>query len=174
MSTQSSTTAPPYLSSNCSQLGLTKEGNGPWIWRWWLVAQVCLTLRCYGLQPGRLLSMGFSRQEYWSGLPFPFPVANPDPGIEPASPALAGKFFTESPGKPRALGSPAIKPHYPLHLTGSQSKSSLKPAETTGHHVTVKIAPNYFPPSMNTTFSYIYPRLSYLISFDQWGINQEM
>ena len=34
------------------------------------------------------LSMGFSRQEYWSGLPFPFPGHLPDPGIEPRSPAL--------------------------------------------------------------------------------------
>ena len=32
--------------------------------------------------------MGFSRQEYWSGLPFPSPGDLPDPGIEPASPAL--------------------------------------------------------------------------------------
>ncbi|ELR53454.1 hypothetical protein M91_07156, partial [Bos mutus] len=45
------------------------------------------------------LSMGFSRQEYWSGLPFPSPGDLPDPGIEPGSltfPALAGKFFTTS------------------------------------------------------------------------------
>ena len=34
------------------------------------------------------LSMGFSRQEYWSGLPFPSPGDLPDPGIEPGSPAL--------------------------------------------------------------------------------------
>ena len=40
------------------------------------------------------LSMGFSRQEYWSGLPFPSPGDLPDPGIEPTSPALAGGFFT--------------------------------------------------------------------------------
>ena len=32
--------------------------------------------------------MGFSRQEYWSGLPFPFPGDLPDPGIEPGCPAL--------------------------------------------------------------------------------------
>ena len=48
------------------------------------------------------LFMSFPRQEYWSGLPFPSPGALPDPGIEPASPALAGRFFTtELPGKPR-------------------------------------------------------------------------
>jgi len=35
-----------------------------------------------------LSSMGFSRQEHWSGLPFPSPEALPDPGIEPRSPAL--------------------------------------------------------------------------------------
>ena len=47
------------------------------------------------------LLMGFPRQEYWSGLPFPSPRDLPDPGIEPASPALAGGFFTtEPPGKP--------------------------------------------------------------------------
>ena len=45
------------------------------------------------------LSMGFPRQNYWSGLSFPFPGYLPDPGIE--SPALAGRFFTtEPPGKP--------------------------------------------------------------------------
>ena len=41
------------------------------------------------------LSMGFSRQEYWSGLPCPPPGDLPDPGIKPESPALAGKFFTK-------------------------------------------------------------------------------
>jgi len=40
------------------------------------------------------LSMGFSKQEYWSGLSCPPPGYLPDPGIEPASPALAGGFFT--------------------------------------------------------------------------------
>ena len=48
--------------------------------------------------------MGFSRQEYWSGLPVPIPGDLPDPGIESASlvsPALTGKFFTiVPPGKP--------------------------------------------------------------------------
>ena len=39
------------------------------------------------------LSMGFPRQEYWSGLPRPSPGDLPDPGIEPTSPALAGGFF---------------------------------------------------------------------------------
>ena len=46
------------------------------------------------------LSMGFSRQEYWSGLPFPSPGDLPDPGIEPWSPGLqAGVLLSEPPGK---------------------------------------------------------------------------
>ena len=72
-----------------------------------LVAKSCLTLlQPRGLQPVRhLLSMGFSRQEQWSGLPFPPPGNLPDPGIELRFPALAGGFFTtEPPGKPREGG----------------------------------------------------------------------
>ena len=42
------------------------------------------------------LSMGFSRQEHWSGLPCPSAGDFPEPGIEPASPELAGRFFTTS------------------------------------------------------------------------------
>ena len=48
------------------------------------------------------LSVGFPRWEYWSGLPFPSPEDLPDPGIKPASPALASRFFTTEPqGSPR-------------------------------------------------------------------------
>ena len=43
------------------------------------------------------LSMGFSRQEYWSGVPFPSPGDFPNPGIKPRCPALAGGFFTTVP-----------------------------------------------------------------------------
>ena len=46
------------------------------------------------------LSMGFSRQGYWSGLPFPAPGDLPDPGVKPGSPALqADSLPTELPGK---------------------------------------------------------------------------
>ena len=60
--------------------------------------QLFATLWTVALQS--LLSMEFSRQEYWSGLAFPTPGDLPDPGIEPASlvsPALAGRFFTTLP-----------------------------------------------------------------------------
>ena len=50
-------------------------------------------------------SMGFSRQEYWSGLPFPSPGDLPNPGIEPESPALEADALTsEPPGKPKNTG----------------------------------------------------------------------
>ena len=63
--------------------------------------QLFVTLWTVALQAP--LSMEFSRQEYWSGLPFPPAGDLPDPGVEPrslVSPALAGGFFTtDPPGK---------------------------------------------------------------------------
>ena len=51
-------------------------------------------------------SMGFSRQEYQSGLPFPSPGDLPDPGIESRSPILqADALLSEPPGKPSAVSS---------------------------------------------------------------------
>ena len=50
------------------------------------------------------LSMGFTRQDYWSGLPFPSPGDLPDPGIKPRSPALqADALPSEPPGKPKEM-----------------------------------------------------------------------
>ena len=63
--------------------------------RVWLFATPW-TVACQALQ-----SMGFSRQEYWSGLPFPSPGNLPDPGTEPRSPTLqADALPSEPPGKP--------------------------------------------------------------------------
>ena len=62
--------------------------------------------RCDPMEGNPWKSMGFSRQEYWSGLPCPPPGDLPDPGIEPkslTSSTLAGKFFTTKHG----LGSPS-------------------------------------------------------------------
>ena len=53
-----------------------------------LVTQWCPTLCDPILWPARILSLGFSGQEYCSGLPFPSPEDLPDLGIEPGSPAL--------------------------------------------------------------------------------------
>ena len=69
------------------------------------VAQSCLTL-CdpWTIAHEAPLSMGFSRQEYWSGLPFLTAEALPNPGIEPVSPAWqTGSLPLAPPGKPMLL-----------------------------------------------------------------------
>ena len=95
-------------------------------WKWWAIAsngfrdQIKHQLQqlCYAKPLSRVqlfevpwtvahqapLSMGFSRQEYWSGLPRPPPGDLPDPGTEPVSlksPALVGGFFTASTTRPQ-------------------------------------------------------------------------
>ena len=72
--------------------------------------QLCMTL-----SP---LSMGFYRQEYWSGLPCPLPGDLPDSGIEPASPALQAVFTVESLGKP--------SPYYSYTLYSENTITSMK------------------------------------------------
>jgi len=65
-----------------------------------LIAKLCLTLVTPWTAVCQVpLSMGFSRQEYWGGLPFPSPDCLPNPGIEPRSPALQENYLlTELPG----------------------------------------------------------------------------
>ena len=63
-----------------------------------LVAKPCLTLATpWTVAPQAPLFMGFSRQEYLSGLPFPSPGDLPDPGIEPGPPALQADNLPSSP-----------------------------------------------------------------------------
>ena len=71
-----------------------------------LVVKLCPTLcNLMDYIPHKVLvSIGFSRQEHWSGLPSPSPGDLPNPGTEPASPTLSGRFFTaELPGKSKVL-----------------------------------------------------------------------
>ena len=79
------------------------------------------------------LSMGFSRQEYWSGWPFPPPGNLPNPGIEPRSPALqADSLLSESPGKPLGIfqkvlmGLPYPRPTESISLSGGGGATFLK------------------------------------------------
>ena len=73
------------------------------------------------------LSMGFLRPEYWSGVPFPSPGKLPDPGIEPRSPVLAGRFFTtEAPGRPNRHGSCSLVPNLGRGLLQVTPDSSCK------------------------------------------------
>ena len=73
------------------------------IYMLYLGVQSCLTLQPHGLQAP--LSMGFSRQEYWTGLPCPPPGDLPNPGIKLRSPTLqADSLSSRSPGKPKNTG----------------------------------------------------------------------
>ena len=63
------------------------------------------------------LYMEFSKQEYWSALPFPPPGHLPDLGIKPMSPALAGRFFTtESPGLTKSKLTVLVFPWYIMQI----------------------------------------------------------
>ena len=89
--------------------------------------QSCLTL-CDPMDcsPPGSLSMGFSGQEYWSGLPFPSPGDVPNPGTEPASSTLAGRFFTRPVmcvciGTWASVGTWACR-HLPKKVQGAQDE----------------------------------------------------
>ena len=71
------------------------------------VAQSCPTL-CDPMDCSLLgsSSMGFSRQEFWSGLPFPSPGDLPDSGIKPGSPAFQANALTSEPPGERCMGDP--------------------------------------------------------------------
>ena len=72
-----------------------------WMWKCYLLNRVQLFATTWTVVHQAPLSMGFSRQEYWSGLPFPSPGYLPDPGIIHGSPALqANSLLSEPPGKP--------------------------------------------------------------------------
>ena len=110
------------------------------------------------------LSMGFSRQEYWNGLPFPSPGELPDPGIEPRSPALqADALQTELCGKPLVyissvqsfnyvwlFATPRTAAHQAsLSITNSRSLLKLMSIESVmpSNHLSL-CRPLLFPPSI--------------------------
>ena len=73
------------------------------------------------------LSMGFSRQEYWRGLPFPSPGDLSDPGIKPGSPALrADSLPAKLPGKPKA---PSVEHKSEVSETDGHYKDSQAAVE---------------------------------------------
>ena len=75
--------------------------------------------------------MGFSKQEHWSGLPFPSPGDLPDPGIEPRSPALqADALPSELPGKQKDLsGNTTTKYNMVFWVEFKNRKNTLKSKE---------------------------------------------
>ena len=66
-----------------------------------LVTQSCLFVISWTIGHQVPLSMEFSRQEYWNGLPFPSPGDLSDSGIKPRSTARQADLLSEPPGKPR-------------------------------------------------------------------------
>ena len=75
--------------------------------------------------------MGFSKQEHWSGLPFPSPGDLPDPGIEPRSPTLqADALPSELPGKQKDLsGNTTTKCNVVFWVEFKNRKNTLKSKE---------------------------------------------
>ena len=95
--------------------------------------------------------MGFPRQEYWTGLPFPTPGDLPEPGIELPSPVLAAGFFTtEPPGKPCFLVNQSIHLVTPTNISrfspsslyvqfrGLESQTSESKADSFDHDLSWK------------------------------------
>ena len=84
-------------------MGCSKSSSKREVWLFWFVTKSCLTLATpWTVACQTSLSIGFSRKEYWSGLPFPSLGNLPDPGIKSGSPALqADSLPSEPPGKPR-------------------------------------------------------------------------
>ena len=86
------------------------------------------------------LSMGFPGQEYWSVLPFPPPKDRPNPEIEPASPALADRFFTTEPQgthtpTPKLASKPLNQhfPNWPVHRNHPEAWSASLPLVCVSH-----------------------------------------
>ena len=70
-------------------------------------------------------SMGFSRQEYWSGLPFPSPGYLPNPGIEPRSPTLQAYALTSEPPRKPPAWVQMNSPRWPSHMDHPLSHSAV-------------------------------------------------
>ena len=109
------------------------------------------------------LSMGFSWQEYWSGLSFPPPRDLPNPGIKPASPALAGRFSTTEPP-----GQPPWKSHIYTHFWFRNFEAACCIASQLELvKVFLSLSHTYtFPP----LYLLIFTRLNYLLEAQDTGL----
>ena len=90
------------------------------------------------------LSMGFSRQGYWSGLPFPFPGDLPDPGIEPKSPAFQADSLPSEPPEKRGKGSVQFSQSV---MSNSLRSHELQHARPPSPSPTPRVHPNARPSS---------------------------
>ena len=90
-------------SPNPVEAGIIRLAHSFSLWKWmcYSLIHVWLFVTPWTVTCQAPLSMEFSRQEYWRGLPFPSPGDRPNPGIEPRSPILqADSLPSEPPGKP--------------------------------------------------------------------------
>ena len=125
---------PPSSQTKClNRASLEKDSEGS---RTLLLLFSCSVMSDSFLTPWTiacqvLLSMEFSRQEYWSGLPFPSPGDLPDPGIKPASPALqADSLLSKTPEMEKAMAphSSVLKRHQVL--SGDETNSCSSSGQT--------------------------------------------
>ena len=85
---------------------IAQDASWKWKWKCESLSRVRLSVTPWTVARQAPLFMGFSRQEYQSGLPFPSPGNLPNPGIKPRPPALqADSLLPEPPGKPHVLPS---------------------------------------------------------------------
>ena len=120
------------------------------------ISQWCPTATPWCVAHQALLStMGFSRQEYWSGLSFPSPGDLPNPGIKPRFPTLQADFLlTKPPGKPnttyqirsdqisRSAVSDSLRPHESQHARPPYHHQLLEFTQTHVHRVSDAIQPS--------------------------------
>ena len=109
-----------------------------------LVTKSCPTLVTpWNIAHQAPLSMGFSRQEYWSGLPFPSPGHLPNPGIDPRSPALqADSLPTEPANRQDSLGNTGRQLGRNLGFTRLKHRSALSRSPTRWRHHEARTAPS--------------------------------
>ena len=111
--------------------------------KWKSLSHVQLFATLWTVAHQALLSMGFSRQEYWSGLPFPSPGDLPDAGIKPRSSALrAASLPSEPPGKPKNTGVGSLSLLQGIILT-QDSNQGLRHCRQIFYQLSHKGSPSY-------------------------------
>ena len=121
--------------------------------KWKLLSRVRLFATPWTIQ-----SMEFSRQEYWSGQPFPSPGGLPNPGIKPRSPALqADSLPAEPQGKPRNTGVGSLSLLQQIFLTHSGIKLGLLHCRWILYQLSCQRSPqgDLFPPSIKPRIFYV-------------------
>ena len=134
----------------------------PWKWKW---SRVWLSATPWTVAYQATLSMGFSRQEYWSGLPFPSPGDLPDPGIDPGSPALQADALTSEPAGDHLLSTDHTHLHRHLLVWRSPHPHPLLSTLPPG----VSLWGGYF--NMSSLWGYIWWFFLETLGFLAWRLS---